>query len=129
MILVNKREYLKCIDELGLDKDKYLIISGGVMLMYGLKNETSDIDIKVTPEYFEELKKCFDIKKSSKFSYLYELTDLVEVAVLEFARDEVVWIDGYPVSSIEKELEWKIANNREKDQEAIRIIYEYLKTK
>ncbi len=44
---MNKIEYLKKINELNLDKEKYCIISGGVMLLYNLREETEDIDIKV----------------------------------------------------------------------------------
>lgn len=124
---MNKIEYLKKLDELNLDKNKYCIISGGVMLLYGLKQTTNDIDIQILPEYFEELKTRFNFKKSDKFSYLYEMADGVEAAVLHFEPKDVEIIDGYPVELLEKELEWKIANKREKDKESISIIKEYLK--
>ena len=53
---MNKVEYIKKLEALNLDKDRYCIISGGVMLLYGLKEKTEDIDIKIKPDYFEELK-------------------------------------------------------------------------
>ena len=126
---MNKEEYLKKLDELNLDKNMYCIISGGVMLMHNLKETTQDIDIKVKPEYFNELEKRFNIKKSPKYDYLYELSDEIEVAKLDFNEDEVEYIDGYPIELLEIELDWKIKNNREKDQEAIKVIKKYLSTK
>ena len=126
---MKRREYLRKLDELGLDKDKYCIIAGGVMLMNGLKNDTDDIDIRVLPSYFEELKSRFEFRKSSKYLYLYELGDNIEVAVVEFNEKDVEFIDGYPVLSLRKELEWKFKNNREKDKDSIIKIEEYLRGK
>lgn len=124
---MNKQEYLQKLDELALDKNKYCIISGGVMLMLGLRDKTSDIDIKVTPDYFEELKSRFNFKKSPKFSYLYELSDEVEVAVQDFTKESIEFVDGYPINKIENELAWKIKNNREKDKPDIERIKKYLR--
>lgn len=126
---MKKEEYLVKLDELGLDKSKYCIIAGGVMLMYGLKDETDDIDIRVLPSYFKELNNRYEFKKSNKYSYLYELGEFVEVTVVDFDKEDVEYIDGYPVLSLTKELEWKIRNNREKDKDAIITIEEYLRAK
>lgn len=123
---MNKKEYLEKLDKLNLDKDKYCIISGGVMLMHNLKDKTNDIDIKILPEYFEELKSIYTFNKSPKYSYLYELGEDVETAVQDFTKDDIDIIDGYPVLKLEIELDWKIKNNREKDQESIKIIKKYL---
>ena len=124
---MNKQEYLQKLDELALDKNKYCIISGGVMLMLGLRDKTNDIDIKVTPDYFEELQSRFTFKKSPKFSYLYELSDEVEVAVQDFTKESIEYVDGYPINKIENELDWKIKNNREKDKPDIERIKKYLR--
>lgn len=94
--------------------------------MHGLKNDTDDIDIRVLPSYFEELKSRFEFRKSSKYLYLYELGDNIEIAVVDFNKNDIDYIDGYPVLSLELELAWKIDNNRDKDREAIREIKEYL---
>lgn len=126
---MKKEEYLKIVDTLNLDKNEYCIISGGVMLMYGLREETGDIDLKVLPKLYEKIKQKYTLTKSPKYSYLYELGENIELAVLDFSSEDVVWIDGYPVESIEKQLEWKLANHRVKDEADIRKIQEYLKTK
>ena len=124
---MNKEEYLVKLDELNLDKSKYCIISGGAMLMHDLKERTNDIDIKVLPEYFEELKKEYCFTKSPKYDYLYEFGDDIEIAVQHFDPSEVELVDGYPVELLEIELEWKKEHNREKDREAIQVIDNYLK--
>ena len=123
---MNKLEYIKKLDELNLDKERYCIISGGTMLLYGLKETTEDIDIKVKPDYFEMLKSRFEFTKSPKYPYLYEINKDIEVAVLDYNKADVRIVDGYPVESLELQLDWMIKNNRPKDQEKIKIIKEYL---
>ncbi len=123
---MNKEEYIKKLDSLNLDKNRYCIISGGTMLLYGLKPTTEDIDIKVRPDYFEELKSIYEFKKSPKYDYLYELEDKAEVAVLDYDDKDVRYVCGYPVESLELQLKWMIEHNREKDQEKIKIIKDFL---
>ncbi len=126
---MNKAEYIKKLDALNLDKDRYCIISGGIMLLYGLKETTEDIDIKIKQDYFEELKSRFEFKKSPKYPYLYEIDDETEVAVLDYDIANVKIVDGYPVESLELQLKWMLENNRPKDKEKIEIIRNYLKEK
>ena len=126
---MNKKEFIKKLDSLNLDKNRYCIISGGVMLLYNLKPTTEDIDIKVRPDYFEELKSKYEFKKSPKYDYLYELNDKTEVAVLDYNDDDIIIIDGYPVESLELQLKWMLEQNRPKDQEKIKIIEDYLDKK
>ena len=87
---MDKKEYLKKLDSLNLDKNRYCIISGGVMLLYGLKETT-------------------------------------EIAVLDYEKSDVKFVDGYPVESLELQLKWMLDNNRPKDKEKIKIIKKYLK--
>ena len=124
---MNREEYKRKLDSLNLDKNRYCIISGGIMLLYGLKDTTEDVDIKVRPDYFEELKERFNVKKSPKYPYLYELDEETEVAVLDYDDSEVEIVDGYPVMNLELQLTWMIENKRPKDQEKIKIIKEFLK--
>ena len=65
---MTKQEYLAKLDELNLNKSRYCIIAGGVLLMYGLKESTADIDIKIRPDYFKELqnKFAFNIQTCTK---------------------------------------------------------------
>ena len=123
---MNKQEYIEKLDSLELDKKRYCIISGGVMLLYGLKETTEDIDIKVRPDYYEELKERFAFKKSPKYPYLYELDKSTEVAVLDYQEEDTRIVDGYPVESLELQLKWMLEQNRPKDQEKIKVIKRYL---
>ena len=124
---MNRVEYKKKLDELKLDKNRYCIISGGIMLLYGLKESTEDIDIRIKPDYFEELKSRFKFKKSSKLDNLYELSDEIEVRVLDYDDSNIEMYDGYPVWKLELQLEWFKEQKRDKDIEKIKIIENFLK--
>ena len=123
---MNKKEYIDKLDKLNLDKKRYCVLSGGVMLLYDLKESTEDIDIKVRPDYFEELKEKFNFKKSPKYPYLYELDESTEVAVMDYNEEDIRYVDGYPVESLELQLKWMLEHNRPKDQKKIKIIENYL---
>ena len=98
------------------------------MLLRGLKKTTADIDIKVRPDYFEELKTKFDFRKSPKYPYLYELSDDIEVSVFDYEQKDVDVVDGYPVEPLEQFLTWMLKNNRPKDKEKIEVIQHYLES-
>ena len=42
---MNKQEIFKKLDELELDKDKYIVISGASLVVQDILDETSDIDL------------------------------------------------------------------------------------
>ena len=126
---MNKKDYIEKLDKLNLDKNRYCIISGGVMLLYNLKTSTEDIDIKIRPDYYEELKSKYEFKKSPKYDYLYELDDLTEVAVLDYNDADIRIVDGYPVESLELQLKWMLEQNRPKDKEKILVIKKFLDKK
>lgn len=126
---MTKEEFLERLDGLGLDKSKFCIISGGVMLMYGLREQTEDIDIKMGQDYFDEINDKFPTRKSPKYDYLYEIADNIEVAVQEFIPEDVVEIDGFLVETLELQLQWKLKNGRAKDQPDIEKIQKYLQSR
>lgn len=125
--IMNREEFLAKLDALNLDKQRYCVLSGGVMLLYGLKETTADIDIKVRPDYFEELKTKFNFTKSPKYPDLYELRDDVEIAVRDYDDKDVCVVLDHPVESLELTPQWMLEHNRPKDQKKIKLIQNYLK--
>lgn len=123
---MTKQEYMQKLASLGLDREKFCVVAGGAMVLHGLREQTDDIDIKVLPEYFEEIRGDFEVEKSPKYENLYELGDKVEVMVGDFAKTDVVEIEGFSVNTLENELGWKLAHGRAKDTEDVRKIRERL---
>ncbi len=123
---MNKDEYLRKLDELNLDKNSYCIIASGAMLMHNLRDNCNDIDIKVTEELFQKLLDKYNMKQSDRYDYVYELGD-IDVNCRNFDRNNIEFVDGYPVEKLELQLNWMLKNNRPKDQEKIKILQESLK--
>ena len=123
---MQKELFLKKLDELNLDKNSYCIIASGSMLIYGLCDRCNDIDIRTTKELFDYLNEKYHMKKSTRYDYVYELNDYIDVNCKDFNPNMIEFIDGYPVEKLEVNLKWMEENNREKDKEKIRIIKEFL---
>ena len=123
---MNKTEYLSILDSLDLDKSSYCIIASGAMLMHGLRDSCEDVDIKVTEKLFQELLIKYNMKQSSRYDYVYELNDKIDVNCKNYDPNNIEFIDGYPVEKLEIQLSWMLENNRPKDQDKIRVIKEYL---
>ena len=97
--------------------------------MYGLKNDTEDIDLKIKPELFNKLKERYNLVKSTKMENLYELSNNIELKVEDFDLNDIEVIDGFNVLKLEIQRKWIIENKREKDKEKLKLIDEYLSTK
>ena len=105
---MNKKEFEKYLDSLGLDKKEYCIISGGSLVMHNLKEETDDVDLYVTQNAFNELSKRFNVHISGKpFPNHYTVNEKTEAVLVERLENEkIYYIDGYPCRSIIADYNW-----------------------
>lgn len=126
---MNKKEFLEIVEKLNFPKDQYCIISGGSMMMYSLKDYTEDVDLKIKPDLYNKLKEKYTLVPSKKMDDLYELGENIELRVENFEKEDIEFIDGFPVLSLEKQREWIIENKRKKDEEKLLLIDNYLKGK
>ena len=123
---MKKMEFLKKLDDLHLDRNSYCIIASGSLLMHNLYDECADIDIRVTKDVFQELLERYHMKRSARYDYVYELSDDIDVNCKNYNPDIIEFVDGYPVESLESQLQWMIEYNRPKDHEKIKKIRDYL---
>lgn len=127
---MNKVDVLKRVDSLNLDYNDYCIISGGALVLYGIRPETEDVDIFINENGFNKLKEKYEIiSKEYKYKDLYGIGSDVELLLREFDRSIVYEIDGYPVLKLEEVLKWKVDNHRDKDLKDIELIRNYLDNK
>ena len=64
---MNKEELLNLLDTLGLPKTEYYILSSGSMLLYGLREIVGDLDLCVSNELFEPLKKKYNLSSNDGY--------------------------------------------------------------
>lgn len=123
---MDRAELLNRLGELDLDKNEYWLITGGAMVLYGIRNETSDIDLGCTQRLADELE-----------AEGYQVTVMPDgTRKICFAQDVEIfenWIyggveifDGIPVISLNGLVAMKRAIGREKDMRDIQLIEAFL---
>lgn len=128
MIDMNKKQILETLKKYNFDKDKYLVISGAAMVLLGIKENTSDIDLAVADDYYEYLLKnvscTFDrVNEFGKVSYTID--NVIDFCTTYYENSKE-FIENIPVQQPQKILELKISLNRKKDKKDIKLIKEYM---
>ena len=127
--MLYKEDIIKILKEIDLPLSEYWITSGAGLVIHGVKKSTNDIDLGCTTnliEYF--LKKGCKYRVAEDNSRIMEITDTIEILENWFV-DEIEFIDGLPIGSLESIKTQKTKLGREKDIKDIRIIEEYIKNK
>ena len=126
---MKKEELLKLADSLKLPKEEYCILSGGALLLHGLREQTQDLDILITQKGFEMLNKNFSLELKDADEKLYKVTDDIECFLVDKLDSDINFIDNYPCKSLISIYNFKKRLNREKDQADILAIEKFLNLK
>jgi len=126
------------IQKLGFDPLEYVVIGGAAMAARGLK-ETSDIDVLVSAELFEACKNTKEWKHHQREiegedAGLVNKEGTVELypticglsSAFDSIREGAEFIVGIPFASMQDVLRIKQTYNREKDQDDITLIRNYI---
>ena len=114
---MNKLEIFKELEKLDLPKDKYIVISGASLVVQDIIDETDDIDLTCTREFYDKLDwptriGAFGVEV--KYKYCFEIgCNLPEY-------QDIVLINSYRFLSLEECLEIKKRLNRPKDKKLIK---------
>jgi hypothetical protein len=108
---------------------EFWITSGAALVIHGVKEGTNDIDLGCTSVLWKALvERGFKFRETEDKSKIMIVSDLVEV-IEEWYVDEIEYIEGLPVGSLESIKKQKLELGRAKDMEDIRRIDEYLENK
>ncbi|MBP0985418.1 MAG: hypothetical protein J6P39_00220 [Oscillospiraceae bacterium] len=119
---MNKQEFIEKLEGLGYPRSEYIILSGGSMLLRGLRKATADIDLSVS----ETLAEALDLKhRPTNWKGSFEPAEDVELKAGMEGRDFDV-VEGYQCQTLEDVLALKRSLMRPKDLPDIEIIEEYL---
>lgn len=122
---MTKEEILNKLKSVKFDKDKFIVILGASMVAQGIKDKTSDIDIAVSNDYFNELKKIADS------TYIYNDTEIlvykdIEIGKKFYYEDSCVIIDEIRFLNIDRIYDIKKLFYREKDKKDIHLLEMFL---
>lgn len=124
--MLYKENIIQIIKEMELPLHDYWISAGAGLVIHGVKESTSDIDLGCTPNLFEQY-----IKNGYKYQLLKNGIRCIsineKVELLEnWLVNKIEIIDGLPVACLESIKEQKRKLGREKDINDIILIEKYL---
>lgn len=122
--MLDKKQIIARLEELHLDDTKYWLITGGAMVLYGLREQTSDIDLRCTSDLADLLQQeGFPVERMEDVTRKIVVAEDVEIFE-NWLEDKVERFEGVPVISIQGLIEMKRALGREKDFRDIQLILE-----
>ena len=126
---MKKTDIIRRLETLEFDKNEYWVITGSAMVLYGLREETHDIDLGCTKKMADELD-----QRGFPVSLLDDGTRKIlcgpDVEIFEnWLYGEVQWLNGIPVISLEGLAEMKRSLGRDKDYRDIALIEHILSGK
>ncbi len=122
--MLDKKQIIARLEELHLDDTKYWLITGGAMVLYGLREQTSDIDLGCTSDLADLLQQeGFPVERMPDGTRKIVVAEDVEIFE-NWLEDRVERFEGVPVISIQGLIEMKRALGREKDFRDIQLILE-----
>ena len=122
--MLDKKQIIARLEELHLDDTKYWLITGGAMVLYGLREQTSDIDLGCTSDLADLLQQeGFPVERMPDGTRKIVVAEDVEIFE-NWLEDRVERFEGVPVISIRGLIEMKRALGRKKDFRDIQLILE-----
>jgi hypothetical protein len=120
---MNKEEYVKALEKLNLPKSEYIILSGGSLLLRGLRETSADLDLCATKKLAKQIDLYHAPKDDKGFFTPFENCQMMD----DFDRFDFDVIDGYQCETLESILAFKKSKMRPKDLKDIAKIEELLK--
>ncbi len=119
---MNKEQYLARLAELNLPKGEFRVLSGGSLLLHGLRERTNDIDLAISQKLADELKiRDCPCKEGRIFEYAPDVEMIIDEGKSSY--DEAC---GYVCEDLQSILAFKKRMRREKDLPDIEKIEKYL---
>ncbi len=124
---MDKQEIIKRLRELNLPKDEYYVLSGASLVLRGIREKCSDIDLCISEELFADVKDKLGMtpEKINSCNF-YHLSDSLEIVVDKKDRFNMEKGDEFNLEDINTILAFKESRNLPKDQRDIANIKKYL---
>ena len=126
---MKKRDIIQELQMLGLPKAEYWLVTGSAMVLYGIKDETHDIDLGCSKKLADQLEAdgylpeyLADGSRKFVIGSVFEIFE-------EWLFDRVEYVDDIPTISLKGLLAIKESLGREKDRADIAAIKEFMEQK
>ena len=119
---MDRQEFIENLERLGYPRSEYMILSGGSMLLRGLREQTADIDLTIS----EKLAESIDMESLPKTGKgTFAPCEYAEIKAGLKSRSYDI-VDGYKCQTLEDILALKRRLMRPKDIKDIEVIEAYL---
>lgn len=112
---MTKQEIFEKLEELNLDKSKYIIIGSASLVCQDVLDETEDIDLACSREVFDSLDWSVRVEYGSEIKY----KDCFDIDYNLYDLEHIEIIDGYQCSDLVTCYELKKSMNKPKDKKLI----------
>jgi len=121
--MYDKNGIIQFMKELGIPEAEYCLIAGASLVMHDIKKETEDIDLSVSENGAEILRKKYSLRKSDKpYPNHYTVTDEFEIVIQDLSQKSIYLVNKIPCNNVLEEYLWKKEHNRPKDQEILQVL-------
>ena len=126
---MRRTEIIELLKKYKFDTKNYIVISGAAMVIANVKDQTNDIDIAVSKEYYNYLLNNYNCEFDCVNIYnnkVFFIDNIINFSYDYFDCKYTV-IDGIKVQTLYSIKQLKKNLNREKDIEDIKLIDEKIK--
>lgn len=100
------REYERLLKELGVPASDVVLNSGAALVIYGVRKETSDLDVDVTEEIFERYRKTHPLSRFGN-TLVIKYDSIIDLHYTG-TDNGIVTIDGVSVPTIADLIKFKM---------------------
>ena len=126
---MDKNELIEALSRFPYDRREYWVVAGGAMVLYGIKEETQDIDLGCSCKLADLLEKDGHLTgRTEDGNRRFRYSDSIEVFE-NWLEGSIVDIAGIQAVSLDGLLEMKKKLGREKDLKDIELIKSYMSYK
>lgn len=124
---MNKWEILNCLSEFPYDRNEYWVITGGAMVLYGMREQTADIDLGCSKRLADQLEAdgCM-LRRTDDGKRWFKYGENIEIFE-EWLMDSIETVCGFNVVSIKGLIKMKQELGRDKDKKDIELLKAFLK--
>ncbi|MBS7020870.1 MAG: hypothetical protein KH135_03235 [Firmicutes bacterium] len=119
---MNREEILKILDNYQFNPKEFVILSGASMVLQGMKEKTTDIDITTTDSLYKQLLNTYScvLEKKVGMHSVWFIDNVINFSNHYYDTIEYIEYDGYQVQTLDSILKLKESLGREKDKEDIK---------
>jgi hypothetical protein len=127
--MLRKEDIIYRLNQLDFNKNRYWVTTGAAMVMYGLKETTSDIDLGCDSQLMNQLE-----TEGYQANILPDNTRRIviepDIEIFEnWGNGDILFIDSLPILSPESIIKVKKELGREKDKKDIKLLEEFTSAK